>query len=92
MMNYLLIMFIALFFHGCALNSPDGEKQLSVAINQSLIDSQRDRSMFEGRAKVILVKSYPRVEKGVIHLGHWVILQVGREKVSIDDYIRNVGE
>ena len=84
-MRILTILFL-LLSQACALTAPEGSRELEAEIKA---DRQKKSplSVHLGRPQYVKVRSYRKILGGDIHSDHWIYLQIGREKLGINDLI-----
>lgn len=92
-MGKFLCLFLCFLLTNCALTAPDGVKELMDDIDRDRNIKKRDADLsFEGKPMFVKVRAYPQVAEGNIYGKQWVLLQIGREKVDLDQLMNDIEE
>lgn len=85
-MKYFLLLFL---ISSCAISEPDGIRQLESAIQADKQRREIAREPFHGRPLFKKVKAYRQIQDGNVYGEHWIYLNVGREKLNLDEMLGN---
>ena len=87
-MRLLGLLFLLMSLGGCALNAPKGVRELSAEIDYDRrLRLQGDRKDLVGKPVFLKVRAYPKIQDGNIYGAHWILLQVKRESIDINELI-----